>query len=114
MSNAATNMAVSLLVVTVLVGGCGDAHRLDSARMGAVYTAKPAPCGVRFENLNHQEASAKFDMIGLITVSNMSSSALTEAVKRDVEREACNLGADAVTLNVGTGNVLQFAAWHSK
>lgn len=103
-----------LLLGFGLLLGCGGGHSVHSARMGAVYTAKPAPCAVRFENLNHQEASAKFDMIGLITVMNMPSSALTEGVKRDVEKEACNLGADAVTLNVGTGDVLQFAAWHAK
>lgn len=100
-------------LVLACLAGCGG-HRVSAARMGAVYTAKKAPCGLRFENLNHQEASAKFDMIGLVTVTDMPSSALTDEVKRDVEREACGLGADAVTLNAGVGNVLQFAAWHAK
>lgn len=85
-----------------------------TARMGAVYTAKPPTCGVRFENLNHQEASASYEMIGLVSVYGMESSALTDDVKRQVEREACAIGADAVTLNAGMGSVLQFAAWHAK
>jgi hypothetical protein len=112
MSPVYRSLGGAALAVVTLVA-CGG-PRLTTMRMGAVYMAKPPPCGVRFENLTHQEAQAKYEAIGLITVSNMSSPALTEDVKRDVEREACGLGADAVTFNAGVGNNLQFLAWRAK
>lgn len=107
---------IGVLAALTLLGcpGAAQSHRVMTVRTGAVYMAKPAPCEVRFENLSFLEAQAKYEQIGLITVTDMPSSALTEDVKRDVEREACGIGADALTFNAGTGNMLQFLAWHSK
>ena len=70
-----------------------------TARMGAVYGPKGPACALRFENLNHQEAYAKYEMLGLLTVYDVESSDITPAIKKDVEREGCKIGGDAVTLN---------------
>jgi hypothetical protein len=112
MVNRHRSWVFAVLVFACELVACGP--RVTTIRMGAVYAPKPDGCGVRWENLNHQEALSKYEMIGLITITNMRSSALTEDVRHDVDREACTLGADAVTLNAGVNTNLQFVAWHSK
>lgn len=113
-SRASFFIAVALVGLSAASASCAGGHRVMTSRMGAVYGPKGASCALRFENLNHQEAYAKYEMLGLVTVYDMPSSEVTPAVKKDIEREACKIGGDAVTLNAGMQNVLQFSVWRAK
>lgn len=101
---------VSLAALSCTPGG----HRIMAARMGAVYGPKGPACALRFENLNHQEAYAKYEMLGLLTVYDVESSDITPAIKKDVEREGCKMGGDAVTLNASVPGAVQFSVWRAK
>src|SRR5262249_40038830 len=56
----------------VLVVGCGG-HQISAIRSGALYPSKGDDCDVRFENLNFQEASSKYEHLGLVTLTGASS-----------------------------------------
>lgn len=105
--------SLALAALAACGGGGGGGGRVMTARMGAVYGPKGASCAIRFENLNHQEAYAKYEMLGLVTVYDVESG-LTPPVKKQIEREACKIGGDAVTLNAGMADVLQFSVWRAK
>ena len=99
----------------VLSTACqSQSYRVMPVRAGALYTSKGDRCGIRFENLNFQEASSKYENLGLISVTGTSSDEFTGAMKSDVERAACHMGADAVSLNVATQGVFQFMVWRGR
>jgi hypothetical protein len=102
-----------LLSCAVAALSCAP-YRVDSVRLGAVYQGKGERCGLRFENLNFQEGSSKYQQIGMITVSGSGSDEFTAAMKADVERAACQMGGDAVTLNAGMRGAFQFLVWRAK
>ena len=69
---------------------------ISSIRSGALYPSRGDSCKVTFENLDYQHATAAYDQIGLITVSNGD---ITDKVREEVRQKACRLGADALSLN---------------
>jgi hypothetical protein len=103
----------------VVCAGCGGGgglggYRVSQMRMGAVYPPKADACGVRFENLSFQEGSSKYESLGLVSLTGTGSDELTDAMKHDVERAACKLGGDAVSLNASAPGMIQFMVWRSR
>jgi hypothetical protein len=107
-------VAFGMFVVLALACGACAAYRVDPVRIGAVYPSKGERCGLRFENVNFQEGSSKFEHIGMITVSGSGSDEFTGAMKADVERAACHMGGDAVSLNAGMRGAFQFLVWKAR
>ena len=81
--------------------------------MGAVYPSKGEACTVQFENLTFQEGSSKYESIGLISLTG-SGDEFTDAMKADVQRAACKMGGDAVSLNASVTGMFQFMVWRAR
>src|SRR5690554_4600525 len=96
-------------------------YYLTTQRTGALYPAKEN-CNVDFENISFNEAQAKYDFIGFVTISGASSNAFTEQMKADVTTKTCEMDDDVVclnssfdnTANYGGGAVFQMAVFRKK
>ena len=106
--------ALVLLGASIVLSAACQSYRVVPVRAGALYTSKGDRCGIRFENLNFQEASAKFENLGLVSVSGTSSDEFTDPMKADVEKAACHMGGDVVSLNVSAPGTFQFIVWRAK
>jgi hypothetical protein len=114
-------MRVSVLTAVVVLAGCSSIHAV-SQRMGRVFPPKADGCAVRFENLTFQEANAKYEQVGLVTLSGTSSQPQSwEGETRDrLWPKVCEIGGTIVTPNAmasgesvmggGTG-MIQFSVW---
>ena len=102
--------AVPLFVVAAI--GCGPHTNVTTIRMGGAYLSRGANCSIRFENLDYQEATSKYEQIGIISLTGTSE--LTDVAKKEVEGEACKIGAHVLTLNASVGSetsgMIQFLA----
>ncbi|MGH7297169.1 MAG: hypothetical protein ACRELB_19680 [Polyangiaceae bacterium] len=94
-------------------GGLGG-YQITPIRSGALYPSKGDRCGIRFENLNFQEASAKYESLGLVTLTGTGSDEFTDGMKADVEKSACHMGGDVVSVNASTTGMFQFMVWRAK
>jgi hypothetical protein len=56
----------------------------------------------------------KFENLGLISLSGTSSDEFTDPMKADVEKAACHMGGDVVSLNVSAPGMFQFIVWRAK
>jgi hypothetical protein len=83
-------------------------------RAGALYTSKGDACGIRFENVSFQEGSSKYEQLGLVTLSGTTGDDFTDAMKKDVEKAACHMGGDAVSVNGSAPGMFQFLVWRAK
>jgi hypothetical protein len=92
---------------------CTPSYRVTPARVGALYPSKGEACGIAFQNLNFQEASAKYENLGLVTVTGATDE-FTPQMKKDVERAACKMGGDAVSLNASAPGGFQFIVWKAR
>jgi hypothetical protein len=101
------------LAVFLLSAGCSPYH-VTSARMGAVYPSKGEACTVQFENLTFQEGSSKYESIGLVSLTGSGSDEFTDAMKADVQKAACKMGGDAVSLNASVQGMFQFMVWRAR
>jgi hypothetical protein len=108
--------AALLFLLLALVGltGCVSAYRVTPVRSGALYPSKGEACSIQFQNMNFQEASAKYEHLGLINLSGAEGGEFTPQMKKDVERAACKMGADAVSLNASVQNNFQFLVWRAR
>jgi len=102
--------------LATLLAACASSYSVNTARMGAVYAPKTetTPCAIRFENLSFAEGSSKYEGIGLVTLTGARGDELTEAMKHDVEKGACHIGGDAVSLNASAPGMFQFMVWRSR
>lgn len=82
--------------------------------MGAVYPSKGDGCTVQFENLTFQEGSSRYESIGLISLTGSGSDEFTDAMKADVQKAACKMGGDAVSLNASVQGMFQFMVWRAR
>ena len=105
-------LAVALAGLTAATG-CA-AYRVTPVRSGALYTSKGDRCGIRFENVNFQEGSSKYENLGMVTLSGASGDDFTDPMKADVEKAACHMGGDAVSLNGSGPGFFQFMVWRAK
>ncbi len=111
-------MQKSLFVLGLLgLAGCGP--NLSVMRTGGLYPAKDKTCRVAFENLSFQQASARYEQIGLITLSGRFE--LDDKNREAVRAKACSMGADAVSLNASAdfgsrlvGGMTQFLVLKSR
>jgi hypothetical protein len=94
-------------------GGLGG-YQVTPMRVGALYPSKGDHCGIRFENLNFQEASSKYEHLGMVSLTGTGSDEFTDAMKSDVERSACHMGGDAVSLNGSANGFFQFMVWRAR
>lgn len=99
-------------VLAVLIS-CSPYH-VTSARMGAVYPSKGKACTVQFENLTFQEGSSKYESIGLVSLTGSGSDEFTDTMRADVQKAACKMGGDAVSLNASVPGMFQFMVWRSR
>ncbi len=111
-------MRAAILAVVFAAAGCMGGpgtmgYNVMPSRMGALYPSKGEACGIRFENLNFGEASAKYESLGMVTLTGAGSD-FTDPMKKDVEREACKMGGDAVSMNASAPGMFQFLVWRSK
>jgi hypothetical protein len=113
MSTIARIWLVSLLALAALAS-CTSSYRLTPIRSGALYPSKGAACTVKFQNLNFQEGSAKYENLGLISLTGSTSDEFTPQMKTDVERAACKMGGDAVSLNASAPGIFQFIVWRAR
>src|ERR1700688_4820701 len=94
---------LALLAATTLAGcaggGLGGGYTVTPTRVGALYASKAEACAARFENLTFLEASSKYENLGMISLTGASSDEFTDPMKHDVERAACKMGGDVVSLN---------------
>jgi hypothetical protein len=103
-----------LAIAALLVAGCSPYH-VTSARMGAVYPSKGDACTVQFENVTFQEGSSKYESIGLVSLTGTGSGdEFTDAMKADVQKAACKMGGDAVSLNASAPGMFQFMVWRAR
>jgi hypothetical protein len=112
------------IVAGLAASGCSSIHA-TAMRMGRTYPGQPEGCTVRFENLTFQEASAKYEQIGLVTLSGTSSEPQVweGETKARLWPKVCEIGGTIVTpnataggesyLGMGTG-MIQFGVWHEK
>ena len=107
-------LSVFGLVALGALGGCMSSYRVSPIRSGALYPSKGAACNVQFQNLNFQEGSAKYENLGLVSLTGASTDELTPEMKKDVERAACKMGGDAVSLNAAAPGIFQFIVWRSR
>lgn len=109
---------LSLLLIVSLLGlglaACMSTYRVTPTRSGALYASKGAACAVQFQNLNFQEGSAKYENLGLVSLTGTSGDEFTPQMKKDVERAACKMGGDAVSLNASAPGVFQFIVWRAR
>ena len=106
-------MKTTAFVLLAAVAACSP-YRIMPVRSGALYASRGAGCTVEFQNLNFQEASAKYDNLGLISLTGTSGDEFTPAMKKDVEQAACKMGGDHVTLNASAPGIFQFIVWRSR
>ena len=106
--------ACLFLLSTAGLAGCISSYQVSPIRSGALYPSKGAACTVQFQNLNFQEGSAKYENLGLVSLTGASTDELTPAMKKDVERAACKMGGDAVSLNASAPGILQFIVWRAR
>lgn len=104
---------VAFLATFGLLAAC-SAYHVTSSRMGAVYPSKGDACTVQFENLTFQEGSSKYENIGLITLTGTGSDEFTDAMKSDVQKSACKMGGDSVSLNASMPGMFQFMVWRAR
>lgn len=106
----------SLASLAALLGlvGCTSSYRLTPIRSGALYPSKGPACTVKFQNLNFQEGSAKYENLGLVSLTGSGSDEFTPEMKKDVERAACKMGGDAVSLNASAPGIFQFIVWRAR
>jgi hypothetical protein len=83
-------------------------------RVGALYPSKGEGCSIQFQNLNFQEGSAKYENLGLISLMADGGDEFTPQMKKDVERAACKMGGDAVSLNASMPGHFQFNVWRAR
>ncbi len=95
-------------------GGAGMGYTVTPTRMGALYTSKGDRCGLRFENLNFQEASSKYESLGMVTLTGTSGDEFTDKMKTDVEKAACHMGGDVASLNASAPGMFQFLVWRGR
>jgi hypothetical protein len=106
--------SVFVLVTLAALAGCMSSYRVSPIRSGALYPSKGAACKVQFQNLNFQEGSAKYENLGLVSLTGASTDEFTPEMKKDVERAACKMGGDAVSLNASAPGIFQFIVWRSR
>jgi hypothetical protein len=104
---------LSLALLTGLAA-CTGSYRVTPIRSGALYPSKGAACTVQFQNLNFQEGSAKYENLGLVSLTGTDGDEFTPQMKKDVERAACKMGGDAVSLNASAPGIFQFIVWRSR
>jgi hypothetical protein len=107
----------SIALVFMSVAACGapgSSYRVSPARVGALKASKGAGCKIQFQNLNFQEASAKYENLGLISLTGVDSDEFTDVMKKDVERAACKMGGDSVSLNASAPGIFQFIVWRNR
>jgi hypothetical protein len=116
-----------ILVMVVLATTACSTVRATSIRMGRMYPAQGSTCDLRFENLTFQEASAKYEQIGLVQLTGTGEAqpqGWEGDTKAQLAPKACEMGGTVVTVNatsggsnvgfgMGTG-MIQFAVWHEK
>jgi hypothetical protein len=102
------------LALVVGASACGLAYHVTPIRSGALYTSKGDRCGMRFENVNFQEGSSKYENLGLVTLTGTTGDDFTDSMKADVEKAACHMGGDAVSLNASAPGMFQFVVWRAR
>lgn len=107
-------MRLLFLLAVVATTACGLAYNVTPIRSGALYTSKGDRCGIRFENVNFQEGTSKYENLGLVTLTGTTGDDFTDAMKADVEKAACHMGGDAVSLNASAPGMFQFIVWRGK
>jgi len=107
-------MRFPLLLACCGAVACGSAYRVTPIRSGALYTSKGDACGIRFENVNFQEGASKYEQLGLISLTGTSGDDFTDVMKKDVEKAACHMGGDAVSVNASAPGIFQFLVWRAK
>lgn len=93
---------------------CVPSYRVSAARVGALYASKGAACKIQFQNLNFQEASSKYENLGLVSLTGAESDEFTDPMKKDVETAACKMGGDSVSLNASGPRFFQFIVWRNR
>lgn len=118
------NMKLISLAMLFAITGCSTMHA-TSMRVGRIAPAKAAGCNVRFENLTFQQASAKYEQVGMVTLSGTSTQpqAWKGETKEKLWPKVCEIGGSVVTPNamaggetvmgIGTGSI-QFSVWNKK
>lgn len=96
------------------LAACVSSYRVTPIRSGALYPSKGAACTVQFQNLNFQEGSAKYENLGLVSLTGTDGDEFTPQMKKDVERAACKMGGDAVSLNASAPGIFQFIVWRAR
>ena len=99
--------------VVAALAACSS-YRVTPIRSGALYPSRGGACAVEFQNLNFQEASAKYENLGLVTLSGTDGDEFTAPMKKDVEQAACKMGGDHVSLNASAPGMFQFIVWRSR
>ena len=102
-------------VAVVVASGCSSFnYTVTPIRSGALYTSKGDRCGIRFDNLTFLEGSAKYENLGMVTLSGGRSDEFSDSMKADVEKAACHMGGDAVSLNASGPGFYQFIVWRAR
>jgi hypothetical protein len=108
------HVSIAFCLALAGLGACTGQYRVTPMRSGALYPSKGEACAMQFQNLNFQEASAKYENLGLISLSGASGDEFTAQMKKDVERAACKMGGDAVSLNGSGPGFFQFIVWRAR
>jgi len=111
------------VILAMGIAACGSNLRATTMSSGKMFPSQPANCEVKFENLGYQDASAKYDAVGLaqLTGADDEPQAWEGKTKEMLSPKVCAMGGTVVTPNavagVGTGHgtgIIQFAVWREK
>lgn len=106
--------------------GCGPNLHASGMSSGKLQEPLPEGCPVKFENVGFQEAQAKFEQVGMVTLTGTDESYTAfwkGKTKKELWPKVCKLGGTIVTPNgamagesvmgVGTG-MIQFMVWRER
>lgn len=100
------------LAAVLLVAACAACGHRVSSSATAKHPEKPAPCGIRFEKAGGQEPA--HESIGTVTLYTVDSDVVTDEMKRDLEREACKMGGDVLTILGPAPHGVRYTVWRKK
>ena len=98
----------SFIAAALITSACGIANNTSVSRMGAMYPPNAANCQIKWENMNFQQASAAYNVIGMVTLTGPGATELSDKNKESIRAAACKTGGEAVSLNASndTGSAM--------
>ena len=76
--------AIGLLACFLVAGAC---TRVSVTRQGKQYLPKDAGCEIAWENLSYEEATEKYELVGMVSLTGSAKAAELDAETKERVRE---------------------------